>query len=206
MADEESETRDNGLDPWSHHGPEADRPALFFACILLGIRDAERLKLDASLRELATLSLEALTSGVNDAHLQRALSISNLIALAVDGYDKVAHRRGRPRNPIRSKPAKQPSATDRRILDEIKTAESKGTSFRAARRAAIDAAVKREGLKLHADRRTDRARIDRWREIELRREREVEQLKQRLVDGLRAGPSCPTRWSLRASAASLTRG
>jgi hypothetical protein len=112
-----------------------------------------------------------------------------VIDAAINAYDKAAlGGRDRPCKRLKPRPAKQPSATDRRILDEIKTAMSEGTSYRAARRVALGSAVKRNDLLPEADRRTDRPRIDRWWERELKRERELEQLKQRLVAAMLGAP------------------
>jgi hypothetical protein len=193
MADEETETRDNGLDPWSHHGPDAGRLVAadeFQYLMVLGWSAATSLELDDRLRELVNLHSEALTSGVSDTHLLRLRSIIARIAASAQGLEGPGPRgRGRPRQ-------LEPSETDRRILKDIRRLRLEllgdaairgeepnlGRIDRAALGGAIHAAEIRGDLNQDVYQRADKVRINRWRK------REIEQLKQLLAAALAGAP------------------
>jgi hypothetical protein len=196
MADDSREMEDNGLGPWSRHGPDAGRLTAadeFQVLIVLGWTSAASLKLDELLRELVHLHSEALASGVNETHLGRLRSIIDRIAASADGSGKPVPRgRGRPRQ-------LKPSEKDLPILEDIKQRKFEGQRGailsgekldprrvrqieRAAIRAAIHAAEQRGDLDQDREQRADRVRLRRWRE------RDLDRLRQMLADAILRGP------------------
>jgi hypothetical protein len=199
MSGGDDELEDDELDPWSRHGPDAARlhvvAASFQELIVFGWNAAARLKRKDRLQDLVNLHREALMCGVNDEDVRRALAIVQDMAEAAGGADKLApRRRGRPRKPVKPKPAKQEGKVDRQILAdarrislelELKAREvNRERLYRSARKAAIDSAEDQGHLKVAGDPSTNRKRIDRLRK------RDVEQLKRQLTDAL-LGVSAP---------------
>jgi hypothetical protein len=198
MSDEESGPDDDGLEPWSRHGPDAARlaqvAAQFRALIFYGCEAAAKLKLEDRRRELVALDLQALICGVNEEDLVCAQAIVLAMASSVGGVDKLApRRRGHPRQPVEPKPLKQPSAHDRQILDDIartsleleRMAQERGIEVdrkrlhRVARDLALAKAEKSGDLTSGAAAGTHRKRIDRWQKRE-----KSEQLRRLLVDAI----------------------
>jgi hypothetical protein len=209
MQKDDEGPKNNDAQAWSHCGPSAAQSpatvagefnavrlravaAAFRECVYRGCA-AARLKLFDPLRELMDLDLGVTASGVNDTHLRRARAILDRIAEAAGGHDKLAPRgRGRPHNPIKPKPIKQPSKEEedarrkmaailadisQRMFELKNDAIRRGQEldarrtrqiYRAARRFAIDAAEKRGDLG-DTGLRADQARIDRAREHEIKR-------------------------------------
>jgi hypothetical protein len=202
MSDDD-ELEDDELGPWSRHGPDAalaEIAAAFQELIVFGWNAAARLKRRDRLQDLVDLHREALMCGVNDEDVRRAWAIVQDMAEAAGGVDNLApRRRGRPRKPVKPKPAREPSARDREIYADIKrrrlelmaaAIENKDELdptrlrkiFRAARRGAIHAAEVKGVLDLGRDPSTDRKRIDRLRKYD------IEQLQKSLVDALLGAP------------------